>query len=213
MLRKNRLLLAGALLVVGGAAVGIAYAAIPNGGVINGCYATSNGSLRVIDPTSATCKSSETALNWDAHGTQGPSGATGATGGTGATGAAGATGSTGATGASGPQGATGPTGPDPAAQAFIGHFGSHTGEAASGTGVDDCVLGQILLTAGNTIIGGVAANGQILPISQNTALFSLIGTTYGGDGISTFALPDLRPVTPNNMTYSICINGLFPTRN
>ena len=74
MLRKNRLLLAGALLVVGGAAVGIAYAAIPNGGVINGCYATSNGSLRVIDPTSATCKSSETALNWDAHGTQGPSG-------------------------------------------------------------------------------------------------------------------------------------------
>ena len=113
MLRKNRLLLAGALLVVGGAAVGIAYAAIPNGGVINGCYATSNGSLRVIDPTSATCKSSETALNWDAHGTQGPSGATGATGGTGATGAAGATGSTGATGASGPQGATGPTGPIP----------------------------------------------------------------------------------------------------
>ena len=93
----------------------------------------------------------------------------------------GATGWTGATGASGPQGATGPTGPDPAAQAFIGHFGSHTGEAASGTGVDDCVLGQILLTAGNTIIGGVAANGQILPINQNTALFSLIGTTYGGD--------------------------------
>ena len=80
MLRKNRLLLAGAVLVVGGAAVGIAYAAIPNGGVINGCYATSNGSLRVIDPTSATCKSSETALNWDAHGTQGPIGATGATG-------------------------------------------------------------------------------------------------------------------------------------
>ena len=79
--------------------------------------------------------------------------------------------------------------------------------------MDDCVLGQILLTAGNTIIGGVAANGQILPINQNKALFSLIGTTYGGNGISTFALPDLRPVTPNNMTYSICIFGIFPTRN
>ena len=93
MLRKKRLLLAGALLVVGGAAVGIAYAAIPNGGVINGCYATSNGSLRVIDPTSSTCKSSETALNWDAHGTQGPSGATGAyRAGTGATGADGCNG-------------------------------------------------------------------------------------------------------------------------
>ena len=34
--------------------------------------------------------------------------------------------------------------------------------------------------------------GQILPINQNTALFSLLGTTYGGDGVSTFALPDLR---------------------
>ncbi|MEK7254635.1 MAG: tail fiber protein, partial [Bacteroidota bacterium] len=35
-------------------------------------------------------------------------------------------------------------------------------------------------------------HGQILPISQNTALFSLLGTTYGGNGKSTFALPDLR---------------------
>jgi microcystin-dependent protein len=35
-------------------------------------------------------------------------------------------------------------------------------------------------------------NGQIMPIAQNTALFSLIGTTYGGDGVTTFALPDLR---------------------
>src|ERR687886_2167008 len=35
-------------------------------------------------------------------------------------------------------------------------------------------------------------DGQLLPISQNTALFSLLGTTYGGDGKSTFALPDLQ---------------------
>ena len=45
---KKRLLLVGALLAVGGAAVGIAYAMIPSGGVINGCYQKSNGSLRVI---------------------------------------------------------------------------------------------------------------------------------------------------------------------
>jgi microcystin-dependent protein len=38
--------------------------------------------------------------------------------------------------------------------------------------------------------------GQLLPISQNTALFSLLGTTYGGDGKSTFALPDLRGRVP-----------------
>src|SRR4051812_10040610 len=40
--------------------------------------------------------------------------------------------------------------------------------------------------------GWAWCNGQILPLSQNTALFSLLGTTYGGDGKSTFALPDLQ---------------------
>lgn len=45
-------------------------------------------------------------------------------------------------------------------------------------------------------IGWAFCNGQILPISQNTALFSLLGTTYGGDGKSTFALPDMQGNTP-----------------
>ena len=44
--------------------------------------------------------------------------------------------------------------------------------------------------------GWAFCNGQILPISQNTALFSLLGTTYGGDGKSTFALPDLQGSAP-----------------
>jgi microcystin-dependent protein len=44
--------------------------------------------------------------------------------------------------------------------------------------------------------GWAFCNGQLLPISQNTALFSLLGTTYGGDGKSTFALPDLQGSTP-----------------
>jgi microcystin-dependent protein len=44
--------------------------------------------------------------------------------------------------------------------------------------------------------GYAAADGQILAIAQNTALFSLIGTTYGGDGRTTFALPDLRGRSP-----------------
>src|SRR5687767_15435882 len=43
--------------------------------------------------------------------------------------------------------------------------------------------------------GWAQCNGQILPISQNTALFSLLGTYYGGDGKSTFALPDLQGST------------------
>src|SRR6185295_14459780 len=44
--------------------------------------------------------------------------------------------------------------------------------------------------------GWAWCNGQILPISQNTALFSLLGTTYGGDGKSTFALPDMQGNAP-----------------
>ncbi len=44
--------------------------------------------------------------------------------------------------------------------------------------------------------GWAEANGQLLSISQNTALFSLYGTTYGGDGRTTFALPDLRGRAP-----------------
>lgn len=44
--------------------------------------------------------------------------------------------------------------------------------------------------------GWAFCNGQLLPLSQNTALFSLLGTTYGGDGKSTFALPDLQGSVP-----------------
>jgi len=44
--------------------------------------------------------------------------------------------------------------------------------------------------------GWAFCDGQLLPISQNTALFSLLGTTYGGDGKSTFALPDLQGNVP-----------------
>lgn len=44
--------------------------------------------------------------------------------------------------------------------------------------------------------GWAWCNGQILPLSQNTALFSLLGTTYGGDGKSTFALPNLQGSCP-----------------
>ena len=54
-------------------------------------------------------------------------------------------------------------------------------------------LGEIIMFAGNFAIRGWAfCNGQLLPINQNQALFSILGTTYGGDGRTTFALPDLR---------------------
>ena len=74
-------------------------------------------------------------------------------------------------------------------------------------------LAQIYLTAADFPPPGTAfAAGQILPIAQNTALFSLLGTTYGGDGRTTFALPDLRDEAPNGTNYVIALQGLDPAR-
>jgi microcystin-dependent protein len=61
----------------------------------------------------------------------------------------------------------------------------------------DPYLGEIMLFSGNFAPHGWAlCNGQLLPIFQWQALFSLLGTTYGGDGVTTFALPDLRDRVP-----------------
>lgn len=58
-------------------------------------------------------------------------------------------------------------------------------------------LGQIMIVGFNFAPRGWAmCDGQLLPISQNTALFSLLGTTYGGDGRTSFGLPDLRGRSP-----------------
>jgi microcystin-dependent protein len=58
-------------------------------------------------------------------------------------------------------------------------------------------VGEIRIFAGNFAPAGWAlCNGQLLPISENETLFNLIGTTYGGDGQETFALPDLQGRTP-----------------
>jgi len=61
----------------------------------------------------------------------------------------------------------------------------------------DPFLGEIRMFGGNFAPQGWATcDGQILPIAQNTALFSLLGTTYGGDGKSNFALPNLQGNVP-----------------
>jgi microcystin-dependent protein len=58
-------------------------------------------------------------------------------------------------------------------------------------------VAEIRIFAGNFApTGWATCDGQLMPISQNTALFSLLGTTYGGDGKSTFALPNLQGSAP-----------------
>ncbi len=66
--------------------------------------------------------------------------------------------------------------------------------------------------------GWAQCDGQLMPISQNQALFALIGTTYGGDGRTTFALPNLRTSgipagTGITVPYCIALQGIFPSRD
>ena len=63
--------------------------------------------------------------------------------------------------------------------------------------MDEAFIGEIFLIAFNYAPPGFAlCNGQLLSISEHQLLFSLIGTTYGGNGATTFALPDLRGKVP-----------------
>ena len=78
-------------------------------------------------------------------------------------------------------------------------------------------VGEIRIFAGTfEPAGWMFCSGQLLAISENDTLFALIGTTYGGDGQSTFGLPDLRGRLPLHMvsgpgtTYNIGVNGVVP---
>lgn len=74
--------------------------------------------------------------------------------------------------------------------------------------MSDAYLGEIRMFAGNFAPKGWAfCNGQILAISQNTALFSLLGTNYGGNGMTTFGLPNLMGRAPMHQGSG---NGLTP---
>ena len=147
-------------------------------------------------------------------GTTGPEGPKGDTGAAGPAGPAGPIGAAGAQGPAGPQGLPGNT--DPNVTAFVSRFGDGgVDNTATGTGCfSDGFIGQVFLFAGNFPPRGTAfAHGQILSIAQNTALFSLLGTTYGGNGNTTFALPDMRGLEPAGVNYVICLGGVYPSRN
>jgi microcystin-dependent protein len=77
----------------------------------------------------------------------------------------------------------------------------------------DIYIGSILLFAFNFVPKGFAScDGSLLQINQNQALFSLLGTQFGGDGKTTFALPKLA-APGAGLHYAICVNGIFPSRN
>ena len=80
--------------------------------------------------------------------------------------------------------------------------------------MDQAYIGAIVLAGFNFApVNWAFCNGQLLPINQNMALFSLLGTTYGGDGQTNFALPTLNAsALQSGLNYIICINGVYPSR-
>jgi hypothetical protein len=93
-------------------------------------------------------------------------------------------------------------------------FGSKTNAAKTptGSGGAQCTLGEVILMGGSTLGANmIPANGRLLSISSFTALWSLYGTRYGGNGTSTFGVPNLKSAAPNGLTYAICVsNAVFP---
>jgi len=89
--------------------------------------------------------------------------------------------------------------------------------ACSGSVSADPFYGEIRTFAFNFCPKSWAPlNGQLLPISQNQALFSLLGTRYGGDGQTTFALPVGKPaysLTGEPLLQCIALQGIFPSQN
>lgn len=170
------------------AASGAAFAAIPSSnGTITTCYAQ-NGSLRVIDTEAdQACRSAETQLSWK-------------------------------------DGITGKVadsnkldGMDSSKFARANLFGSPVNaRSGDGGGNSNCVLSEVRLFAGSVTNSDFRlARGQLLQIDQNQPLYNLLGTDYGGNGQTTFALPDLRGAEPNGAgpaapNYAICISGTFP---
>jgi microcystin-dependent protein len=78
-------------------------------------------------------------------------------------------------------------------------------------------IGNVLIFAGNFCpLGYMPMNGQLLPINQNIPLFSILGTMYGGNGTTNFALPNALPMKTSNgqaLMQCIAVRGIFPPRN
>jgi microcystin-dependent protein len=82
----------------------------------------------------------------------------------------------------------------------------------------DALMGEIKLFAGSFApVNWELCQGQVQQIQTNTALFSIIGTQFGGDGVTTFNLPNLAPLAAAgegaaSVNYIICVNGIYPQR-
>jgi microcystin-dependent protein len=98
------------------------------------------------------------------------------------------------------------------AAALIVGLGSGTAQAQSSP-----FVGEVMIFSGNFCPKGwLPMSGQLLPISQYFVLFNIVGTTYGGNGKTNFALPKANPFTTyggaQTLTQCIAFLGVFPAR-
>jgi hypothetical protein len=191
---------------------------------IRACYSSRTGALRVL--RTAHCGRGEIFVTWNQRGIAGPAGAQGPQGLQGPTGTvdtsnfytksqtdtrylpvAGIAANSSELG-----------GQAPSAFAASSLFGSPTSVNGGSNPDPYCVLGEIKLTATSGASlppNWTLAQGQLVSIVSNTPLFSLLGTTYGGNGTTNFAVPDLRGAepkgaSPSAVNYAICTSGIFP---
>ena len=72
-------------------------------------------------------------------------------------------------------------------------------------------LAEIVLYTFTPPQNWLACDGRLMPVNQNQALFSILGTTFGGDGLTTFALPNYTSIAPEGTHYYIAVQGaIYP---
>ena len=166
--------------------------------VIHACYMKTTGSIRLV-PAVTDCHSNEQAVSWNEEGPAGPPGPPGPAG---------------PKGPAGPAGAPGATTVPANLAALSAALSTNGGVALTGNTrfkyIGTCMIGDIVLSVNGYGAGALPADGRLLPISQYTAVFSVMGTNFGGNGTTNFALPDLRKFAPQGLQYSICVQGIFP---
>jgi hypothetical protein len=86
------------------------------------------------------------------------------------------------------------------------------GATTSGVNENAFLAGLRLRASDFPPVTTATARGQLLPVSQNTALYKLMGTTFGGDGRSTFSLPNVPSPDAPMLNWIVNMQGIFPTR-
>jgi tail collar domain len=201
---------------LGGSAYAIGSVSAPASGVIAACYSKRSGDLRVL--TSGRCHHGEHRLVWNKRGAPGPTGPQGPAGTVDTSNFYTKAESDGRyLGTTSTAADSSKLGGQPAsAYAPSSLFGGGVTSTAATISSGSCALGEVALMANVTELptNWVVANGQAVSVSQNTALFSLLGYTYGGSG-QAFNLPSLQAADPKGTgpaapQYVICVLGTFP---